>query len=279
MKKIRYLLLIIIMLLLVGCDSKETTINEIYNKVYDVTISITEFQDLVVAVGEKCDAGTIGVLNKTRNGFMNIDQSSGSGFVYDGYAVILNEKTGLYEKVELDVLVENNFEGYNITGFVYYAITNHHVIDDAISLTAYYKDGLESKAEILTFNKKLDLAIIKFETTIYLPLLELGDSDNVKKGQFAIAIGSPEGFDYFNSLTFGIVSHPNRLVKDDYGENLFIQTDTAINPGNSGGPLLNIYGEVIGVNTMKLVSEDIDSMGFSIPINIVKEFIKDSNIK
>ena len=109
---------------------------------------------------------------------------------------------------------------------------------------------------------------------MYLLPLVLGNSDNVKKGQFAIAIGSPQGYEYFNSMTLGIVSYPNRLIVDEYGKNLFIQVDVAINPGNSGGPLLNIYGEVIGVNTMKLVEEDVDLMGFSIPVNVVKQFIE-----
>ena len=79
-------------------------------------------------------------------------------------------------------------------------------------------------------------------------------------------------------MNLGNISCPNRVIKDEYGENLFIQTDVAINPGNSGGPLLNINGDVVGVNTMKLVTSDIDLMSFSIPINIVKEFIK-KNLK
>ena len=162
-----------------------------------------------------------------------------------------------------------------VIGYTYYAITNHHVIEDGMTIKVYIgPQDLYIKASVIAKDKNKDLAIIKFDSYLHLIPLELGNSDNLKKGQFAIALGSPQGYEYYNSMTLGIISYPNRLIADEYGENLYIQVDVAINPGNSGGPLLNIYGEVIGVNTMKLVDEEIDLMGFSIPINIVKEFIK-----
>lgn len=269
MKKIyKFLLLSILLFTLVGCNTDTSTTNEIYNKTYDVNISITEFQDLVVAVGEKCDKGTIGVTNYVNNGLTLVVQATGSGFVYRGEALLINGEVKDIKDVK---------DSDNVKEFNYYAITNYHVIEDSIVVKAYFGENFdEVKAKVIAKEKNKDLAIINFKTSLYLEPLELGNSDNVKKGQFAIAIGSPQGYEYFNSLTLGVISYTNRLIEDEYGRNLFIQTDVAINPGNSGGPLINLNGEVIGVNTMKLVDEEIDSMGFSIPINVVKEFIKNN---
>lgn len=269
MKKIyKFVLLFILIFTLSGCNSNASTTNEIYNKTYDVSISIKEFEDLVVAVGEKCDKGTIGVTNYANNGLSFVVQATGSGFIYKGEAVLLNG-----EVVDIKDIDETD----RVKEYQYYAITNYHVIEDSLIVKAYFGEGYdEVKAQVLAKEKSKDLAIISFKTSLHLTPLELGNSDNVKKGQFAVAIGSPQGYEYFNSLTLGVISYTNRLIEDEYGKNLFIQTDVAINPGNSGGPLLNLNGEVIGVNTMKLVDAEIDLMGFSVPINVVKEFIKNS---
>ena len=268
-KNYRLLLIIFILIfLLVGCNVNTSTNNEIYNKTYDVNISITEFEDLIVAVGEKCEKGTIGVTNYSNNGLTLAIQGTGSGFIYKGIAKLSNgDLKDINEVQDSDKVLE----------YIYYAVTNYHVIENSRLIKIYFGEGFsEEEAKIIAKDKNQDLAILKFSSKLYLNPLVLGNSDNVKKGQFAIAIGSPQGFDFFNSLTLGVISYPNRLIEDEYGKNLFIQTDVAINPGNSGGPLINIYGEVIGVNTMKLVDEEIDLMGFSIPINIVKEFIKNN---
>ena len=269
MKKMKYLVLIILIVILSGCNVQTNTTNEIYNKAYDVDINIVEFQDAIVAVGEKCNKGIIGVTNYTTNGFSLIINATGSGFIYEGYAILKDGST-----VSLEDSINRNVKSYT-----YKAVTNYHVIEGGRKIAAYFGEQYdEAMADVLAYDKKQDIAIISFSTSLYLTPLVFGDSDNIKMGHFAIAIGSPTGYEFFNSLTFGIVSSPNRVIEDDYGRNLFIQTDVAINPGNSGGPLLNIKGEVIGVNTMKFVDDEIESMGFSIPINLVKEFIK-RNVK
>lgn len=268
MKKTKFLLLFICLLFLTGCNSSTKTNNEIYNKTYNVSININEFEDLIVAVGEKCYSGTIGITNYSSNGYSLQVNGTGSGFIFDGEAILTDGS-----KIKVDKVNDNTKVNY----YSYYAITNYHVIEGAKSLKIYFGENKpEVAASVIAKDMKKDLAIVSFSTPLYLSPLELGNSDNLKQGQFAIAIGSPQGFDYFNTLTFGIVSYPNRLLEDDYGKNIYIQTDVAINPGNSGGPLLNINGQVIGVNTMKLVDEEIDLMGFSIPINVVKEFIKNN---
>lgn len=271
MEKInRILMLIIFMVVLVGCNANSSTTNEIYNKTYDVNISIAEFEDLIVAVGEKCDKGTIGVTNYGSSGVSYYLQSTGSGFIYKGEALLINgQKKNINDLEDSDQVVEYN----------YYAITNYHVIENASVVMAYFGEGFEEKkAKVLAVDKAKDIAVILFYSDLYLTPLELGNSDNLKKGQFTISIGSPGGYIHFNSLTFGVISSPNRLIEDEYGENLFIQVDVSLNPGNSGGPLINLNGEVIGVNTMKIIYQNYDSLGFSIPINVVKEFLKNNNL-
>ncbi len=269
MKKIKYLLLLICILILTGCNTNTEVNNQIYNKGYDVSISITEFEDLVVAVGEKCDKGTIGVITYISNGLSLSEVATGSGFVYDGYATLRQGGTIPISEIDDKTMVST---------YTYYAITNYHVIDGGSAIKVFLgSDYPQPNAKVIAKDATRDLALISFNCLFYLKPLELGNSDNVKKGQFAIAIGSPQGFDFFNTLTLGIVSYPNRVLDEEYGKNLYIQTDVAINPGNSGGPLINIKGEVIGVNTMKLVDEEIDLMGFAIPINVVKEFIKNNS--
>ena len=110
-------------------------------------------------------------------------------------------------------------------------------------------------------------------------IAQLGDSSTVKAGEEVIAIGNPLGKEFSSTVTKGIVSSPNRKMKTENGNVLdYIQTDAAINPGNSGGPLINSKGEVIGINTAKKVGEDIEGIGFAIPINEVKSSRK-SRIK
>ncbi|HNZ50863.1 MAG TPA: trypsin-like peptidase domain-containing protein, partial [Bacilli bacterium] len=137
-------------------------------------------------------------------------------------------------------------------------------------------------ASLLGSDNKIDLAVITFNHHKYIQPLTFADSDLIKRGSFAIAIGNPSGYDYYGSATFGIISFPKRYLSDDTdGDNIgdweqeYIQHDVAINPGNSGGALIDIEGNLIGINTLKLVSEDIDNMGFAIPSNVVSEVVKD----
>jgi Do/DeqQ family serine protease len=147
-----------------------------------------------------------------------------------------------------------------------YILTNNHVIENARDITVRLSDSRKFSAKLVGRDPKTDLAVLKVEAPAPLPVAELADSDRLRVGQWAIAIGNPFGLD--RTVTVGIISATarNRVGVTTY-EN-FIQTDASINPGNSGGPLLNLDGKVIGINTAIVASGQ--GIGFSIPINEAK---------
>ena len=151
-----------------------------------------------------------------------------------------------------------------------YVLTNNHVIENAQDIIVRLSDARKFTAKLVGRDPKTDLAILKIEAPGPLPVAELGDSDQLRVGQWAIAIGNPFGLD--RTVTVGIVSATarNRVGVTQY-EN-FIQTDASINPGNSGGPLLNLDGHVIGINTAIVAAGQ--GIGFSIPINQAKDVMR-----
>ena len=160
------------------------------------------------------------------------------------------------------------------TGFIVdkagYILTNHHVVDKATKITVRLDDKSEYNAKVIGTDDKTDLAVIKIDVGRDLPLAKLGNSDSVKVGDWVLAIGSPFNLDH--TVTAGIISAKGRTQlpgSDRDGQfQSFIQTDAAINPGNSGGPLVNMAGEVIGINTA-IISETRQSagLGFALPSN------------
>lgn len=147
-----------------------------------------------------------------------------------------------------------------------YILTNEHVIHQVKEIKVLLPDGRESEGKLIGSDPTMDLAVVKIKGE-NLPVAKLGDSDEVKVGEFCIAIGNPFGLQ--NTVTFGIVSALNRPIRPDLED--LIQTDAAINPGNSGGPLINFKGEVIGINTA--IIPYAQGIGFAIPINAAKEII------
>jgi serine protease Do len=149
-----------------------------------------------------------------------------------------------------------------------YIVTNNHVIEDVDSITVRLNDGTEYPAEVVGRDPKTDLALIRAETDDKLFALPLGDSESVRPGEWVVAIGNPFGLEH--TVTAGIVSAKHRDIDhglyDDY-----IQTDAAINPGNSGGPLLNLSGEVIGINTA--INPRANTIGFAVPVNMAKQIL------
>ncbi|MCC7376928.1 MAG: trypsin-like peptidase domain-containing protein [Verrucomicrobiales bacterium] len=149
-----------------------------------------------------------------------------------------------------------------------YVLTNGHVVENADRIEVRLKDGRKFPAEVTGLDKGSDLAVVKLKAS-GLPAARLGDSAKVRVGEFAIAIGAP--FDLEYSVTFGHISGKGRRVMLDVVmmDQDFIQTDASINPGNSGGPLVNIEGEVIGINT--LIKGLNTGIGFAVPVNLAKE--------
>ncbi len=146
-------------------------------------------------------------------------------------------------------------------------LTNRHVVENAEKVQIVFRDGKEYDGEVLGVDRESDIAVVKIDAT-GLTAAKMGDSDKTKVGEFAIAVGSPYELDY--SVTVGHVSAKGRRVFSDQMmfDQDFIQTDASINPGNSGGPLVNIYGEVIGINT--LIRGMNTGIGFAVPVNLAK---------
>jgi serine protease Do len=150
-----------------------------------------------------------------------------------------------------------------------YIITNNHVVEGADEIRVKLADGREFKAKVVGRDPKTDLALIKI-TTLFkdLPVLTLGDSDKIRVGDWVLAIGNPFGLEH--TVTQGIISATGRVIGAGPYDN-FLQTDAPINPGNSGGPLINLNGEVIGINTAIIATGQ--GIGFAIPSNLAKNVV------
>ena len=216
-------------------------------------------------------------------------------------AVKLNHVDGKTQMTDAEVYAANvnsavsinvtGSAGYNIfgqpvqsassgSGFILttdgYIVTNHHVVEDAQTIRVTLYDGTEYDAKYVGGDEDYDIAVIKIEAADLQPVT-LGDSDALHVGDRVLAIGNPLGELTF-SMSGGMVSSVNRAINVDGTPFNMIQTDTSINPGNSGGPLLNSYGEVVGIVSAKYSSyanENVEGLGFAIPINDVSSMIQD----
>lgn len=171
------------------------------------------------------------------------------------------------------------------TGFVYkkddkfgYIITNHHVVEGASSVKVVFIDGNTVDAKILGSDTFADLAVLQIDAKAVIQVAKIGDSSKSNLGDILFTVGSPLGEEYMGTVTKGILSGKDRMVEVNSTKGKFImnviQTDAAINPGNSGGPLVNIKGEVIGVNSLKLVESEVEGMGFAIPMELAMTVIE-----
>ena len=218
------------------------------------TINVEETaSNLIEAIASKCINSVVGIRTTySINQFFGSQQatSEGSGVIYssDGYI-----------------------------------ITNYHVIYDTSSsipssasrtIEVYLNDSDNAyEAQVVGYNQSCDLAVLKIDATGLTPI-EFADSDEIKVGETAVAIGSPGGIDFMNSVSSGVVSGINRSITlENIGTLTLIQTDAAINPGNSGGALVNSDGELIGINNVKIADSDYEGMGFAIPSNTVLQVV------
>ena len=164
-------------------------------------------------------------------------------------------------------------------GFVYkkendkgYIMTNHHVIESGNLIKVINIEGQSVEATILGSDEYADIAVLSIDDDAVLQVAEIGDSTKLELGDTLFTVGSPLGSEYMGTVTKGILSGKDRTITVNVSNSSFmmevLQTDAAINPGNSGGPLVNINGEVVGVNSLKLVEDEIEGMGFAIPIEM-----------
>lgn len=224
---------------------------QISNVEVNVTSGITEAVD-------QSEAAVVSIINLQRNDF----QSWAS--YYGGQAS------------EEEYLQAGSGSGavYKINDDYAYIFTNNHVVEGSDAVDILLADGERVPATVEGTDVWTDLAVLSIDAEHVDTALEFGDSDNLTVGEPAIAIGSPLGTEFASSVTSGIISGVNRTVPVDTNsdgepdwEMTAIQTDAAINPGNSGGPLINIAGQVVGINSMKISSATIEGMGFAIPSN------------
>ena len=218
----------------------------------NVNINIDETAESVVeAVAKKVTPSVVGIRTTT-----SVRSFFGSS----------NESTG-----------EGSGVVYSADGYI---ITNYHVISGAVtnksgSKIEVFTDTLDSdsyEATVVGYNISTDLAVIKINAKGLTPA-EFSDSSKLKVGQYVITVGNPGGLEFMDSVTYGVISGLNRVVSSDSDVKL-IQTDAAINPGNSGGALVNTKGQLVGINSSKIVSEEFEGMGFAIPSNTVAKICK-----
>ena len=208
-----------------------------------------------------------------------------------------NSQNSLFGSSETDTDTNTEQVSSEGSGVIYkkegnfaYLVTNTHVISGAKKVDIRLADGTKVPGEIVGSDTYSDIAVVKIAADKVTTVAEFGDSDQLTVGETAIAIGSPLGSEYANTVTQGIVSSLNRNVslKSEDGQAIStkaIQTDTAINPGNSGGPLINIQGQVIGITSSKIATNggtSVEGLGFAIPsndaINIIKQLEKNGKV-
>lgn len=224
----------------------------------------------VYAPDEKAQGIKLDKLPKDKDNKKYTTQSAYNA-VTDAVVSILCYEDEITDKPE-DILGEGTGTVISSDGYI---VTNSHVIGDskAYTINVVLNNSKEYKAKVVGFDSRTDLAVLKIDAKD-LKFAKFSDSSYVEVGQDVVAIGNPGGQSFQNSLTKGIVSAVDRELTLNSNVN-YIQLDAAINPGNSGGPLCNLYGQVIGINTAKIASEEYEGMGFAIPSNTVAQIAND----
>ena len=240
-------------------------------------VSYSNTNDTTKAV-EKVTGAVVSVINYQSN-------SSSNDLYMQMFGGNLDNNTNNGSDSDLSIASEGSGVVYKKDGNSAYVVTNNHVVDGASQIEIMLSDGTKVVGELVGTDTYSDIAVVKIASDKVTTVAEFADSDKVTVGETAIAIGSPLGTDYANSVTQGIVSSLSRKVTmtNDEGDTIStnaIQTDAAINPGNSGGALINIEGQVIGINSSKISStsdsgsgNSVEGMGFAIPANDVVKII------
>ena len=236
--------------------SLSENLSPVYNGAFSSLTSLS-----VTQIAEKVGPSCVGIINKTKVSPQRFYDPFTGRFYYTSDP---NNSELIEQGSGSGIIISN--DGY--------VVTNQHVIDGATEISVILNTGEECVATLIGADAKSDLAVLKIEKKD-LPAAVLGNSENVKVGELAVAIGNPLGQELAGSVTAGVISAVNRTMTVDNKVYNLIQTDAAINPGNSGGALVNQFGEVIGINTIKLSSESVEGIGFAIAISEAKPIIDD----
>ncbi len=278
--KILIVVLLLSIFFLIGCK----TSNNIENKSYNVNIDINDINEAFIPASEKGTSAVVGVSLYTKTNIIRSWhlESTGSGAIYKGKAFMKDGSTKEIEETK---------DSNNVDHYEYYVLTNAHVVNTTSTNKEIkvYLSSIDTLVDgsLLGLNAYEDLAVVKFTTSIYILPLSFSDED-VKVGEIVLAIGNPLGYEYASTVTMGIISSASRFIdverdingdgRNDWeGTVEVIQHDAAINSGSSGGALINIKGELVGINAMKVTDkeEKIEGIGFAIPINTVKNVLSD----
>lgn len=217
-------------------------------------------------------------------------QSSSSGTLGELFGQ--SSSSGSTSKSALEEASEGSGVVYKKSGNTAYIVTNNHVVSGSSALRVVTSSGQQLQAKLVGKDSVTDLAVLKVNGSSLKTIASFGDSDKIKVGETALAIGSPLGSQYATSLTEGIVSAKKRTIETtnsagtQTGNATVIQTDAAINPGNSGGALINVGGQVIGITSSKIASDtsgtSVEGMGFAIPsnevVNIINQLVKKGKV-
>ena len=240
---------------ILGTDTVEKNVSNNYMQTsnnYSSVAAVTDYSDTGISVAEKVLPSVVGI--KVEFSVSSIFSKQEGSVSAQGSGVIISE--------DGYILTNNHIINSNSSSY-YYEISKANKVKVYL-----YNDTNEYEATIIGTDEQTDLAVIKIDKT-GLTAAELGDSDNIKVGEFVMAVGNPLGMQ--SSVSSGMISATDRKVTIDGVTYNLIQTDTAINSGNSGGALVNSKGQVIGINTLKISASGVEGMGFAIPINSTKD--------
>jgi len=264
---------------------KADVYQRIYNEMYEsikaeVIQNISEdrfdeiYQSVMLDLLERIDTGEITVTAKTV-----IDM------IYEVVASEANAVIGVSAYAADGTTLNAVGSGviYKHLDNVYYVVTNNHVVAEGTIYKIALEDGTEIPATLRGVDSLVDVAVLYFTSSETFPVAKFADSNTVQKGTIVLAVGNPNGYDYYRSVTMGIVSGTSRYfdINSDNVKDMFvgyIQHDASINAGNSGGALFNLDGEVIGINVIKIAATEIEGMGFAIPSSLVSDICSDIEI-
>ncbi|NBJ69821.1 MULTISPECIES: trypsin-like peptidase domain-containing protein [Clostridia] len=250
-----------------------------------VTVALPALVDTGVLSNSQRQNNQRGIDNSRGNSgsteVVNVDVSTQITEVIDQVAPAVVGVINIQNQIDFWQQPEGNNQAGEGSGVIYkkvdgtaFVVTNHHVVADADTVEVVLSDDTHIEAELVGSDLFSDLAVLKMDGSQVDQVIEIGSSANVKTGEPAIAIGNPLGLMFSGSVTQGVISGTERTIPQDFDQDgradwqaEVIQTDAAINPGNSGGALINIRGQLIGINSMKINQTAVEGLGFAIPID------------